>query len=128
MNKTYIFAVLAFVFIAITAVADTTYVCEDVGDWDIWNVPYAKQQEMVQEGFVMEVTYYDLSNQSSIIVYYVNNPNNPLNICKPQNQCNEVCEPADYSIPKGCPCWTCSTHQDGTSAMVNDIVDLVLNQ
>ncbi len=109
MKKSYIFAVLAFVFIAVTAVADTTYVCEDVGDWDQWNVPYADQVEMVQNNIVMEIYYDDggLSPKYEISAYE-GTPNYPIGICKDKD-CGTECEPEDP-----CPCETCSTPADAT--------------
>lgn len=107
MNKTYIFAVLAFVFIAITAVADTTIVCSQEGDWDRWQVPSGLQQSLVSKSIVMEITMHDqgYSVSYSITSYYSYAPNNYLNACKDKN-CATICEETDY--PDDCPCLFCS--------------------
>ncbi len=106
MKKSYIFAVLAFVFIAMTAVADNTYVCEDVGDWDRFQVPESLQQSLVDKKIVMEITVHEdgPSITFTISSYYSYAPNNLLNSCKGKD-CTTPCKEPDY--PDDCPCEMC---------------------
>lgn len=120
MKKSYIFAILAFVFIAITAVADVTYICEDVGDWDQFQVPESLQQSLVDKKLVMEITVHTdgYSISYSISSYYSYAPNNYLNACKGKD-CATICKETDY--PDHCTCLFCSHVTDVIA--VCEIVD-----
>ena len=109
MNKIAIFILVAILFSAVSAVADTTYVCSEVGDWDQWNVTYAQQKELVGKDIVMEITDHG-DGTYDIIAYYSYDPQNYLNICKDKYDCDTSCEPGDY--PYNCPCATCSAVKD----------------
>jgi len=115
------------IFIAIAANADTTYVCDDVGDWDQWKVPTADQQTIVSAGWSMEVTVTDKG--STCRAMNVNDPQHDWwNICK-GNNCYDVCEDPDDYPPYGtCPCNYCACEPDGTSVMVQDVISLLMQQ
>ncbi len=108
MKKFALLILVAILFSAVSAIADTTYVCSEVGDWDQWNVTYAQQKELVGNDIVMEITDHG-DGTYDIIAYYRYDPQNYLNICKDGN-CGTPCASADY--PNGCPCATCSAVKD----------------
>lgn len=129
MKKSYIFAILAFVFIAITAVADTTYVCEDVGDWDMWNVPYAKQKELVGENVQMIVSVIDTAQQQRTTIT-ANNGSGNMGLCYdgPEVVCSKVCTSGMVASGK-CPCQYCNLigFTSEIEQFINDLVDLILS-
>jgi len=125
MNKIAIFILVAILFSVVSAVADTTYVCSEVGDWDQWQVSTNDQDSLESQGWIMEVSVDD--DSSSCIAYNVNDVEPDLRkIAKDKSQCNTACTVAEVTSNQ-CPCDFFSTDADHTAAMVQSVVYLLLN-
>ena len=123
MNKIAIFILVAILFSVVSAVADTTYVCSEVGDWDQWNVPKTKQQEMVDKDIVMEITIYDINDDWQI---EARAHGGEVALCRPSTFCNKICTSGEVHYNK-CPCYYCvGTGSGPLESAVNEIVDLLL--
>jgi len=123
--KNIIFAILAITFFALSTIADTTYICSQIGDWDPWGVPYSKQKELVGKGIVMTIL---LSSEENVIS--ATQSGQSIGICKPLGGvqfCQWVCTSTEATSNK-CPCHYCIDDQQGPiEDLVNSIIDLIID-